>query len=478
MDLALRDIQGNVVPGFNKDHQAFLFVRFGELAGARQWLASLQPELASAYEVNLFRQLFQSLRQRREQSGRGATDDGDPTSQVAQDAGALQVISATWLNLGLSASGLGRLLGPAAVARFGGPFGANRVPGVPPSETNAADALLIVAADEALKLEAELGRQRQRLAVCAVDELVCWRGDALPGPQRGHEHLGFKDGVSQPRLQLADDTWTGRGPAVAPGEFVLGLPDAAGRPSGAGLPAWVQNGSFLAFVQIEQHVGTFWAAMQQHAPRLGTSAETLAAQIVGRTRSGDPVGGGPSQPPATFSHVGRAYARQLGGQAAQHRILRRGLPYGPPWQPGDTDDGSRGLLFVAYQADLGRQFEHVWDTWLNSPTFPAPGAGRDGLVGQAPAPGTHGPLTSTSLLTPWTPTADRPAAVATTATVGQGGQKGGLIALRLPVFVTPRRGAYFFAPSLSGLAFLSQTQALTPATQTRTQVASWRTNAP
>jgi Dyp-type peroxidase family len=456
MELALRDVQGNVVPGFNKDHQAFLFVRFREPAGARQWLAGLLPELASAYEVNLFRALFQSIRQRRERTG-----------QAAPGATALPVVSATWLNLGLSASGLGRLLDPAIVARFGGPFRANRVPGVPPSEANTADAVLIVAADEPVKLDAELGRQRQRLAACALDELACLRGDTLPGPQRGHEHFGFKDGVSQPRLSLdSDDTWTGRGPEVAPGEFVLGLPDTSGRPSGAGLPSWVQNGSFLAFVQMEQHVGTFWAAMQQHAPRLGTSAEALAASIVGRTRSGELVSGGTSQPPATFSHIGRAYARQLGTQAAAHRILRRGIPYGPPWQPGDADDGSRGLLFVAYQADLGRQFEHVWDTWLNSPAFPTPGAGRDGLVGQLPQPGTPGPLTSASTLSHWTPSADRPAAVPA------GRQPGGPIALRLPVFVTPRRGAYFFAPSLAGVAFLSQRP---PRAQ---QPAPWRTEAP
>jgi len=28
MDLNLSDIQGNIVPGLNKDHEAFLFVRF------------------------------------------------------------------------------------------------------------------------------------------------------------------------------------------------------------------------------------------------------------------------------------------------------------------------------------------------------------------------------------------------------------------------------------------------------------------
>ena len=32
------DIQGNVIPGFNKDHQHFLFYRFGAVPAAKAWL--------------------------------------------------------------------------------------------------------------------------------------------------------------------------------------------------------------------------------------------------------------------------------------------------------------------------------------------------------------------------------------------------------------------------------------------------------
>jgi hypothetical protein len=51
VELNLNQIQGNVVPGFNEDHQAFMFVRFPGAAALRAWLAELVPEIASAGEV-------------------------------------------------------------------------------------------------------------------------------------------------------------------------------------------------------------------------------------------------------------------------------------------------------------------------------------------------------------------------------------------------------------------------------------------
>jgi len=33
-----KNIQGNIIPGFNKNHQQFLFLRFGEIGATRDWL--------------------------------------------------------------------------------------------------------------------------------------------------------------------------------------------------------------------------------------------------------------------------------------------------------------------------------------------------------------------------------------------------------------------------------------------------------
>ncbi|MBV8716292.1 MAG: Dyp-type peroxidase [Chloroflexi bacterium] len=424
-NLDLDKIQGNIVPGFNKDHQAFVFVRFQSAEQGRNWLGEMQADLASANQVQRFRQTFNELRQRA------------PHGQDAPDGGALQHISATWVNLALAHAGIRLMAGAAAQSGLPNTFRFNRVPGVASAAQPEVHALLIVGADRCQDLEDELAHQRQRLAATGTTEVQTFRGDALPGAQRGHEHFGFKDGISQPRIAGYD--W-GCGADVAPGEFVLGYPDQTGASSGSGLPAWTQNGSFVAFLQLQQHVATFWTAMQQHAQQLGVQAKDLASCVVGRTEDGAMR----STPPARLSHIGRAYSRWLGpNEALRHRIIRRGLPYGPAWTPGEADGAvDRGLLFVSYQADLERQFEHVWTQWLGDRNFPLPGAGTDALTGQ------KAPLQPGVAQTPWTAASTRPTAVT------RANQMGGYASLSLPSFVTPGYGGYFFAPAI-GTTFTS-----------------------
>jgi Dyp-type peroxidase family len=401
--LALDNIQGNVVPGFNKDHQAFVFVHFRGREEGRNWLAALQPRLASASDVAQFRRLIHQA-----------------------DAGAPGYPRATWSNVALSFAGL-RLLRPADnLTGFSAAFRGNRVPGANPTViTRAIHALLIIAADRDDELAAALVQHQQEMASAGVEVVLTLRGDTLPGALRGHEHFGFRDGVSQPRIAGTD--W-GTGQPVSPGEFVLGYPDEAGKLSGAGLPAWSKNGSFLAFLQLQQHVTAFWSAMQQAARHSVAQPEDLAAWIVGRKHDAD--GTQLSEPPARTAHIGRAYSRWL-PDAQRHRVIRRGIPYGPPLPEGQPDDGQeRGLFFVTYQADLNRQFEHVWTRWLGDPDFPMRSAGTDALVGQAP-------------------NTARPATAASNA------RPGAYVSLSLPAFVTPRYGGYFFAPDIQALPRLS-----------------------
>jgi Dyp-type peroxidase family len=416
-NLDLAKIQGNIVPGFNKDHQVFLLVRFPGPNEGRRWLADLQPHLASAHDVERFNALYRSLRER-------------ALHPLEPDAGALSHVNSTWVNVCLSFAGLRLLLGDAAQTGMPMVFRTNAVPGLTPETRFDAHALLIVAADQSDDLDAELAHQRHRMAKMGVAEARLLRGDTLPGALRGHEHFGFKDGISQPRIAGTD--W-GCGADVAAGEFILGYPDQTGQTSGASLPAWARNGSFLAFLQLQQHVATFRSAMQQHAQQVGTTPKDLAAWIVGRTEDGVKL----SEPPGRTSHIGRAYSRWLGpADALRHRIIRRGIPYGPVWSQGEPDGvQERGLFFVAYQADLARQFEYVWTQWLGGSNFPVPGAGTDSLAGQT------GPLQSGA--TPqWTAASTRP------TTVTRGGQTGGFASLSLPSFVTPAGGGYFFAPPI------------------------------
>ena len=60
MPLQPGDVQGNIFPGFKKDHQAFLFVRFpGSIPdlSAQAWLSEIRHSVAAADEVQAFNAL-------------------------------------------------------------------------------------------------------------------------------------------------------------------------------------------------------------------------------------------------------------------------------------------------------------------------------------------------------------------------------------------------------------------------------------
>jgi hypothetical protein len=75
-------IQGNIIPGFLKDHQHFLFLRLGNLRRAKQWLRWVAPMLTSLEEALAFVRVHRALRLRL-----GVTEPAT---------------SATWVNLAFS----------------------------------------------------------------------------------------------------------------------------------------------------------------------------------------------------------------------------------------------------------------------------------------------------------------------------------------------------------------------------------------
>src|SRR5438067_1549343 len=92
--LELADIQGNIVPGFRKDHSALLFLRIGDVDAARPWLGKLASIVATADEVLAFNRLFSAARRRRRFEG---------------------ALRATWVNVAFTAPGLARLVPDAAL---------------------------------------------------------------------------------------------------------------------------------------------------------------------------------------------------------------------------------------------------------------------------------------------------------------------------------------------------------------------------
>jgi Dyp-type peroxidase family len=282
-----------------------------------------------------------------------------------------------------------------------------RFGGTPETE---AHALVIIGADTLGDLQQAVTIHRERLARHGARDLFLevlgedCRGAKLPGPLRGHEHFGYRDGIAEPVLDGAPGT----------GDFVLGYPGADGLLSGGG-PAWSRDGSYLVFRRLRQDVAGFHRALQALASVTGLKSRAqVGAKMVGHWPSGakledpipesDPGAAAPAEytaadfaadPEGTrvpgFAHVRKAHPHDGSVGGPHHRLLRRGIPYGPPLPPGEgdgppPDDGrDRGLLFVAYQADIGRQYELV-QHWLNDRNLPVAGTGQDPIAGQGEDP--------------------------------------------------------------------------------------------
>ena len=226
---------------------------------------------------------------------------------------------------------------------------------------------------------------------------------------------------------------------MATGEFLFGhvnelreLP-VAPRPESLAF-----NGTYLVFRKLEQDVAGFRRALSAQAAAAGVGADALAARLVGRRRDGTPLvesvgdndfryGGDPlGRECPMASHIRRTNPRDSFGPDSllvnHHRILRRGMSYGLPFDPDAPDDGPRGLNFIALNASIADQFEFVQSQWLMSGNDLYQGLQDDPICGQR-----H----TKSVVVP--DVDGRPAAVS------------------LPAFVTMRGGEYFFLPSLSAL---------------------------
>jgi len=475
--LDLHEIQGNVLGGFNKDLQHLLFLRFGRVHGARRWLAEVIGDVATSEEVLSFNDSFRSSRARR------GSEAGAPT--------------ATWLNVAFTHAGLAALgvsprelgsfpdafrQGMAARADLLGDRGSSDPSGWvrPFARSGGVHAVLILASDRASDLRSALAMHRRRLVDQGIRVVSSQAGHTRPD-QPGHEHFGFKDGISQPgirgitaRQNPADD---GQGlpgqDLLWPGEFVLGYPTQIPRPSAQDAenedpgpvsrsgPAWTANGSYLVFRRLRQDVAGFRRFVADAAAQQGMTPDQLGAKLVGRYPSGAPLaltGSRPEDPggadPTLLdetrvndfefaeddpeglvvprgAHIRKAYPRDdptpTGAEAdtQTHRILRRGIPYGPSYRSADAA-ADRGLLFLCYQADIERQFEFVQSRWVNDPDAPGPDSGHDPIISQLPGRRT------------FTLPGGRPDHLAL-----------------LGRFVTTTAGAYFLSPSISALRRLS-----------------------
>ena len=233
----------------------------------------------------------------------------------------------------------------------------------------------------------------------AMSEVSVKDADMLPG---NVAHFGYRDGFSQPTIDgglpnpLPDPL-----PKAPAGSFLLGYQSQFSQftypvpqPDVLGL-----NGSFLAVRILEQDCAAFDHLLSDAPRKFGIDGEKLAAKMVGRWRNGVPLHTSPDTDAPTpelplealndydykddlkglrcpvGSHMRRNNPRSspiAGGVGTNHRIVRRGLPYGPPYDPAHPEDGiERGLLGLFIAVSLKDQFEFLMSEWVNGSIFAA-----------------------------------------------------------------------------------------------------------
>lgn len=402
----LPNIQGNILTPFAKKRFLYLFARFGEPPRARRWLAEVvaDADFASAQKM---------------------LDEPTRPTWLA--------VAFTHPGLTAIAPGLEQDLTPFTAFSQG----AAGVPGGPPSaalvgdqaasdpaewvvgnpDRSPVDVVLTIAADDDETLAACAAREwaraaRHDLNVLDVDQgrTGSTLGQFAAPLAGGTEHFGFRDGISQPgvrgftpevirhrRLEAAHQPGS---PIIASGEFVLGYDAEPKFYPGTGPrrpipPDWMYNGSFQVLLRLTQDVPG-WRAQTRFRTR--TAVVDVAPSVIGRSTGGAPlttVGYGGdndftyaddpdgAQTPL-YAHARKTNPRDdTRYHDRQHRMLRRGVPFGEPLDEGAADDGTdRGMVFNAFMASIEDQFEYVQRQWTHPVTA---AGGPDALVGASRA---------------------------------------------------------------------------------------------
>jgi Dyp-type peroxidase family len=412
-----------------------------------------------------------------------ATATDDPAMPSVTTATPWEKKPAFCVNIALTSAGLAALgLPQASLETFPPEFREGAVsraphvgdvgdsaPAVWKGELASADvhALVFVFAESEEIIERTSAELRGRFAAGpAFVELSAHAGRALPG---NVSHFGYRDGFAQPTIDgglpptIADPL-----PKAPAGEFILGYPSQYRDftyPVPEPASELGRNGSFVAFRILAQDCDAFEEFLQSASTKSGLDPELIAAKLCGRWRNGVPLALSPDTPQVAFgeaeynrfdyvptdavpeayndrrgyrcpigAHVRRMNPRHsavAGNSGLKRRIMRRGLPYGPPHDPANPRDGiERGLLGIFIGVSLKDQFEFLMSDWANKGTF-APGLGstRDPIIGDNSAEGSQ------------------------FAIPVEGGPSIKLAGLSR--FVTCRGGAYCFLPSVTALKYLA-----------------------
>jgi len=450
----LQNLQPNILKPHVREFLTVLFLRFYDPAGAKTFIADLAGVMKSTH------------------------DHLDEIERFKKD----KIPGTPYIGFGLSAAGYGFLKispmpqDPSFQSGMHQTAGLNDPPIAEWEEHfQTPDAL------HAVILIGDMLRDDRNAARAKVQALIdAASGVTVIGTQdgvgqhnsngQGIEHFGYVDGRSQPLfltedIQAEEDETDGiaNWDPTSPLKQVVVADTAAPDPG-------IHLGSYFIFRKLEQNVKLFKEMELKFAEDLPIDDDERAgAMIVGRFEDGTPVtmqseDGVESPVPNNFNynsdksgakcpfvgHIRKTNPRGSGGfrqtrqQEHSHLMARRGQTYGV--RTDNPNDGATankpekdvGLLFMAFNSDIGHQFEFTQITWANNPNFPQvpPGfaaPGVDPVIGQLPRGQARPDMTAPKT---W-------------------GDPGSLSsAPAVPQAVTMKGGAYFFMPSLAFLRSL------------------------
>lgn len=299
----------------------------------------------------------------------------------------------------------------------------------------------------------------------------------------------------------APDTADGWEP-LETGEFLLGYKDEAFECPEAPSPKLLShNGTFMVYRKLHENTGSFDKYIDHVGKEYPGGKEALAAKFAGRWRNGAPLTRFPTETQANafaeqwekakaniaaakttaerelakqrFSQLNQQYAafdynddldggrcplgahirranprgalefgqkdafETPGALSNRRRLIRRGLPYGES-TADRRDEGDHGIIFMAINASIRRQFEFVQQQWMNYGNDFKLANDKDPLVGNhGVTPSGHGDgrmVVQTAVKDPEPP----------------------FFCSKIPRFVETRGGEYFFVPSLTALRMIGE----------------------
>jgi Dyp-type peroxidase family len=448
----LHDIQDNVVAPILMRYGRHVFVKFHDGAKARAWLRAMSKRV--------------NARRQEHERGVGFTVNIGFTYEGLKALG-LSQRSLDSFPMAFRAGMRGRApyvgdVGPHAPEHWEGGLGGPDIHAMAPIRTDSAQGR--EEATRILRAEMEAAGGVEIRFVQDTTALAHENGIGSEG-----QHFGFFDPVSQPAIEGVDTpSYPGDGVPEAdgawrplkPGEFVLGYEDEIG-PDGTQAPEPRElrlNGTYLVFRKLYQDVAAFRRFLATAAKSLygaddDDHQELVAAKMIGRWRSGCPLDLSPDRDDLAIaadperrnnftyagddqglrcplgSHLRRSNPRATtltrSTAVRRHRLIRRGVEYGPLLEEGalEDDGADRGLINMFIQADIERQFEFVQHEWMKGGEF----IGLDPNE-QDPINGIGGEGSQMSV-----PGAKRP------------------FLFDLPTFIRVKGGEYLFVPGLTAL---------------------------